>query len=510
MMCSGRSGATRTGGGAGAPSWLGCVLAVVAASVAPAAAAAGQDAQTDPDVAVLIAAGLKPDAAGIGAYLKDFLPNAAHAKRVARLVKDLGSEEFEVRQAASKALAALPLFPRAALEEAARSNDLEVRTRAKALLERGQGQGQRTLAAALAVVAGRKITGLAAEVLAAGAHCPPSDRLPAVTGALSATVVPADAGMLRRALGSKAAWRRSAAAAALDHLLADKAGKDLLALLKDPDDDVRLTAGRLLINRGNRAGLVSLAKLLASEDHAIRWASSQALQWLVGKTFDYDAFAKPGDRKAAAAKWLTWARGPGQKAKLRIPIKAPSVVQLFNGANLSSWKAVDNGRDANPKTHWQVKNGVLRCTGTGRGYLYHKQPRTNYELIVEWRWPEGPGDSGVWFLMAKPGGQRPACIEAQLLSGKAGDFWIIGNLAVTVRGQPARSHVVKTADSSEKPVGQWNRMTIRVLNGTVDVKVNGVQQNTAADCPRTPGHVALQTEGDAIEFRKVQLRPLGR
>lgn len=502
--------ATDTRGKAAVALRLGCALALAVVCGAHGLALGEQDTQKDANVEALTAAGIKPDAEAIRAYLKRFFPNAADAKRVAKLIEDLGAEEFAVRQRATKALAALPVLPREALEKATRGDDPEVRLRARRLLEGGDTQGKRTVVAALAVIARRQIKGLAAEVMAAGAHCPESERPRAVGEGLAATVTPADAGMLRRALRSEAAWRRAAAATALDHLLAGKADRDLAALLKDPDDRVRLTTARLLADRGRPVSLVTLAELLVSKDHSIRWESSQSLRWLVGKTFDYDPFADPDERKATAEKWLAWARGPGQKAKLRFPIKTPDVVRLFNGRNLSGWKAIDSGKEVDPKTNWQVKDGLLRCSGTGRGYLYHTQPRANYELTVEWRWPQGSGDSGVWFMMAKPGGQRPACLEAQLLSGRAGDFWVIGNFAFKARGQRAAGHVVKMADSSEKPVGQWNRMTIRVLNGAVDIKVNGVRQNTATDCPRTPGHIALQTEGGVLEFRSIQLRPLGR
>lgn len=490
--------------------WLGCVVALGVVCGSPAAAIAEQSSQVDADVETLREAGVKPDAAGLRAYLKQFIPSASDAARVAQLIKDLGGEEFKVRQAATKALAALPVFPREALEKAALDDDPEVRNRAKGLLELGENQGQRTHEAALAVFARQKIKALAAEVLAAGAHCPKSDRSRIVTKALVATVTPADTGMLRKELRSDALWRRLAAATALDHLLAAKADKDLLALLKDPNDSVRLTAGRLLINRENRAGLVSLTELLVSKDPATRRQSAESLQWLIGKTFDYDPFAGPEKRNASAEKWLAWARGPGQKAKLQIPIKPPGVIQLFNGTNLSDWKAVNNGQNVDPSASWQIKGGVLRSKGTGRGYLYHKHPREDYELIVEWRWPDGPGDSGVWFMMAKPGGVKPMCLEAQLLAGSAGDFWLLGNLAIKAQGKRAGGHVAKMAATSERPVGQWNRMTIRVLKGTVEVKVNGARQNTATDCPRKPGHIALQTEGDVVEFRRVQIRPLGR
>ena len=155
-----RSSATETNSRAAARPWLGCAVSLAVVCGSPASAIPEQAAQGDADVAALIAAGVKPDAAGLGAYLKHFLPSASHADRVAQLIKDLGAEEFEVRQVATNALAGLPVFPREALEEAARSEDPEVRNRANGLLERGEDQGKRTLLAALAVVAKQKIKAL--------------------------------------------------------------------------------------------------------------------------------------------------------------------------------------------------------------------------------------------------------------------------------------------------------------------------------------------------------------
>ena len=48
-----------------------------------------------------------------------------------------------------------------------------------------------------------------------------------------------------------------------------------------------------------------------------------------------------------------------------------------------------------------------------------------------------------------------------------------------------------------------------VLDGEdLTLEVNGLLQNTAADCEVIPGKILLQAEGAYIEFRKVQLRPI--
>lgn len=465
-------------------------------------------AETDGDVAALTRAGIKPDAAGLRKYLEPFLPGADYERKAAALIRQFGSDKWQQREAATKALAQLPVLPREALEQAARSPDAEVRSRARGLLAEGDANGRAVLNAALAVTAKRGIKGLAAHVIAAGAFCRGPYQRRVLDRALVATATPADAPTLRRALGSKAPLVRSAAAAALDHLLGDKAGPDLRKLLKDPDDLVRLAASRLLGSRGERASLTALAGLLLSEDLLVRTRSVQILRALSGQKLGYAAHDPADKRNKAAAKWRAWAGGAGQTAKLRFPIPDDGVVDLLGGTDLTGWQAVDNGQKVDAKRFWQVKDGVLVFQGDRRGYLYHERPLTDYVLTLEWRWPGKEGDSGVWFLMAKPGAARPACLEVQLLSGKAGDFWLIGGFRMTVAGRPAAGHVVKSAASSERPIGQWNRMTITVLGGAVTVKVNGVVQNKAADCPRGPSHVALQAEGDAIHFRNIRVQPL--
>ena len=102
----------------------------------------------------------------------------------------------------------------------------------------------------------------------------------------------------------------------------------------------------------------------------------------------------------------------------------------------------------------------------------------------------------------------PKAVEAQLLNGKSGDFWIIGGMQVDVNGKRASGYAPKKAASNEKPIGQWNRMTIRVAHGELTIKVNGLLQNKATNCPKGPSKFALQVEGDAIDFRNIVIQPL--
>src|SRR5690349_15845518 len=55
---------------------------------------------------------------------------------------------------------------------------------------------------------------------------------------------------------------------------------------------------------------------------------------------------------------------------------------LFNGQDLSGWKAVDG-----PLASWKVEDGLLYCSGGGGGWLSTTDEYGNFELHVEFRVP---------------------------------------------------------------------------------------------------------------------------
>ena len=63
-------------------------------------------------------------------------------------------------------------------------------------------------------------------------------------------------------------------------------------------------------------------------------------------------------------------------------------------------------------------------------------------------------------------------------------------------------------DSSEKPLGEWNSMTIECVGAEVKVWVNGDLVNHGFNCTAQKGNIALQAEGAEVEFRKVQYTPI--
>lgn len=212
------------------------------------------------------------------------------------------------------------------------------------------------------------------------------------------------------------------------------------------------------------------------------------------------------------------------------PLAAQSApVQLFNGKDLSGWShfLVDPAVPASAV--WSVKDGVLTCKGDPLGYIYTTAEYTNFSLVVEWRWTPGAAarlgkvpNSGVLMRVngePKPKGV-PRAYEAQLQAGNAGDlygFWGMPLTGDTARWRETKGHEllgdmngVKKTEGAENPEGEWNRYEITLDGTALSVSVNGKRINEAKAVTVMPGHIALQSEGGEIQFRRVELTPIVR
>ncbi|MCC7475078.1 MAG: DUF1080 domain-containing protein [Pirellulales bacterium] len=188
-------------------------------------------------------------------------------------------------------------------------------------------------------------------------------------------------------------------------------------------------------------------------------------------------------------------------------------VALFNGRDLEGWTYKLKKPNVKMEDVWSVKEGLLCCTGQPVGYLLTKKKDfENYVLNVEWRWPDKGGNNGVLVHVTKPGvvGIWPQCLEVQLFSGDAGDFW---TLETTIEIENPKGRIqdrrhFNLTDGSEKPIGEWNAMEITCRADEITVKVNGTLVNHATKLSQSKGAIALQSEGTPIEFRKVELKKL--
>lgn len=196
-------------------------------------------------------------------------------------------------------------------------------------------------------------------------------------------------------------------------------------------------------------------------------------------------------------------------------------IDLFNGKDLTGWNYFVDGNDEEiAQKVYTVKDGVIRIAGEPFGCMYTAQPYSDYELHVEWRYPDTDGrdenslNSGI-FLHVQPAHKLwPNAIECQLFRGHAGDFVLLGGSDLAEfsvpegETRPEYPVVAKFKESNEKPYGEWNSADIRCEGDQITVTINGTLQNKGTKPMYTSGSIGLQSEGAPIEFRNIRLTPL--
>jgi Domain of Unknown Function (DUF1080) len=207
----------------------------------------------------------------------------------------------------------------------------------------------------------------------------------------------------------------------------------------------------------------------------------------------------------------------------RAPTAGPEQL-LFNGADLAGWHVDVPALDTNPAagSPFAVRNRLLAVQGEPRGHLISDSSYRDYRLEVEYRFPATPGNAGVLVHASTPRAlyqMFPKSIEVQMESGNAGDFWcIVEDITVpdmeARRGPPAEwgitegkaRRIANLTDDSERPLGEWNVLVVEAVGREVKVWVNGVLVNHGTNATADRGQIALQSEGTAVEIRKVALR----
>lgn len=201
-------------------------------------------------------------------------------------------------------------------------------------------------------------------------------------------------------------------------------------------------------------------------------------------------------------------------------------IHLYNGKDLNNWysdvPATD--KDPNLRKSFIIRDGNLVSMGTPEGHLLTKDKYENYRLELEYRFAGKPGNCGVLVHASTPRslyGMFPKSIEVQMMHENAGDFWCIVE-DIKVENMEARRgpkenwgitegkerRIKNLTDNSEKPLGEWNKMTIECQGDKIKVWVNGDMVNDGFGATAQKGQIALQAEGAEVEFRKVDLTPL--
>ena len=186
---------------------------------------------------------------------------------------------------------------------------------------------------------------------------------------------------------------------------------------------------------------------------------------------------------------------------------------------------------------WSWTNGMIHCTGQPIGVLRSIVIHTNFELVVQWRFLQSGGNSGV-FVWATPEsiaaleagsgkGRLPTGIEVQVLdhgfreqyekqSGKKGD-WFTTHGDVFPTGTTVMKPFPPTSPNGQrsfprknlsKGAGEWNHYYVRAINGEVRLWVNGEEVSGGTAIHPAFGYLCLESEGAPVEFKDLRIRKL--
>lgn len=193
---------------------------------------------------------------------------------------------------------------------------------------------------------------------------------------------------------------------------------------------------------------------------------------------------------------------------------------LFNGEDFTGW-TFDTLDKAAPETIWSVEDGIIKVGGAKKpnGIMRTVDRYSDYELEVEYRWPNKPGNCGCLIHCSTPRLMNvwPQSLEVQMMANNAGDFWVIGEtievkpeqIAKDKKGNPSRRRL-NLVDGAENPAGEWNRLRVVADGSTVTVYVNDQLVNKGWDCSVSEGAISLQAERADVEFRTIQIRDLSK
>lgn len=191
--------------------------------------------------------------------------------------------------------------------------------------------------------------------------------------------------------------------------------------------------------------------------------------------------------------------------------------ELFKGNTLTYWEMVATPVADSSSTFTFNADGTLAVKGLPIGFLATKATYKNYRLHVEWRWPASAArnsNAGVLLHIASGPKDRawPVSFQVQTKPTRAGDLLPMASAKfadkLTTPPEAKTPQLDRRADSSEKPLGEWNACDIVCRDGTIEVTVNGVLQNKVSGANPDSGRIGFQCEGTPYELRNVRLEKL--
>jgi len=167
-------------------------------------------------------------------------------------------------------------------------------------------------------------------------------------------------------------------------------------------------------------------------------------------------------------------------------------VSMFNGRDFTGWRFVGKGEPAAEAPNWKVENDVIHLTGGGSPHLATEKTYGDFEMRFEWRALKEKYNSGFYIRS----GERLGNNQINLAKGAEGNLMY------------GKSKGGKGVPELQKPPGEWNEWRIEVVGDKATFWCNGQQAWEATGLVPERGHIGLQAEGAALEFRNLRIREI--
>lgn len=316
-------------------------------------------AAASPDEEILKKAGVPSDGAALVAFFRHRSLPESEQPAMAKLVRQLGADIYQDREAASAALILRGPAVRTLLRAALTDHDLEIARRAERCLAqiRDNDVASAVPAAALRVVAQRKPVGAVEAVLAFlpfADNESTADEARNALAQLAATGGKADPIFLA-ALTDRAAIRRAAAGEALARAAIPEHLPAVRKLLTDPDATVRFRVAQALAYKGERPAVVTLIDSLPDLPLPLAWQAEDFLLRLAGASPPPVSLGNDAaTRRKCRDGWQAWWRDHAATVdltKLGVPAKLLGNTLIV---------LLDEGRvlelDSQNRIRWEVNN----------------------------------------------------------------------------------------------------------------------------------------------------------
>ena len=165
-------------------------------------------------------------------------------------------------------------------------------------------------------------------------------------------------------------------------------------------------------------------------------------------------------------------------------------IDLINGGSLNAWNIIGDAS-------WTLGNGMI-VSNKPKGFLVSTKSYSNFIIQAEF-WAEPNTNSGIFLRCQDPNSITSAnAYEVNIWDLRPGQDYSTGSIVDIAKVNPI-----------PKAGGRWNTMEI-VANGShFKVTLNGtVTVADGQDSKFASGLIGIQSYGDVIKFRKLQIKPI--